>query len=140
MVEQGIVTLVQAAITASPVSLTVPGGFFAELPKDQVSPASPMAWTYKTIMSTPEYILQGPTGWTDWHVQIDCHGNAASDSITLARAIDNVLHGSFHGALPDPDATYVFGMYNSGPSVDGFSDANRTYVRSLEYVIQYQQI
>jgi hypothetical protein len=131
--------LIQAALGGSPPVAGVTGGFADQLPKDQVSAAAPMAWTYKTIVLEPDYVIGGQTGWTDWHVQIDCHGFTAANAITLLRSIDSVLRGGFRGVLPDPDSTYVFQTIRQGPAVSGFSDADRTYVRSLEYLVSYQQ-
>lgn len=131
--------LIQAGLAGSQPSLSVPGGFFAELPKDQISAAAPMAWSYRFILSEPTYRLEGQDGFTSATVQIDCHGSAAKDAIALARAIDGVLRGGFHGALPDSDATFVDSIFREPTFVDGFSDANRSFVRSLEYVINYNQ-
>lgn len=136
MIEQGLVMLIQSGLGSPPLAA---GGFLATLPKDQISPSNRMAWAYRSISSEPEYVLNGQTGWTEWHVQIDCHGYAGADAIALARAIDGVLRGGFRGHLADPDATYVFGIFRLPPFVDGYNDTNRSYVRSLEYVIQYQQ-
>jgi hypothetical protein len=63
-----------------------------------------------------------------------------ANAMTLARKIDGVLRGGFSGVLPDPDSTFVQGIFRSGPSVDGFSDLNRSYVRTLEYLVNYDQI
>src|SRR5579885_2800282 len=130
---------------------TVPGvsapGFMAEVPKDLLSAARPQAWTWRTISVIADYVLAGQTGRTEWCVQIDSHGYAADVSsdgaalaIQLARSIDNILRGGFQGNLPDPDNTYVFGVYREHSAVDGYNDANRSYVRSQEYRIIYQQI
>lgn len=136
LIEEGLVLLVQSGLTV----VTAPGGFFAQLPKDQISAANPRAWTYRFITSEPNYNLNGQDGFTAATVQIDCHGYAAADAIALARAIDKVLRGAFKGALADPDATYVDSIFRREPFVDGFSDVNRSYVRSLEYLINYNQI
>lgn len=138
MVEQGLVMLIQNGIAS--IVPGVPGGFAVQLPKDTIGQSQPMAWTYHSITSKPDYVLAGQTGWTEWCVQIDCHGNGMADAIRLARAIDGVLRGAFQGNLPDPDSTYVFSIYRQSPQVDGYSDTNRTFVRSLEYLVIYQQI
>lgn len=140
MVEEGLVRMIQAGVAGSPPSLTVPGGFFAELPKDTISAAAPMAWSYRSILSEPEFVLGSQTSWVDWTVQIDCHGFTAKDAIRLARAVDGVLRGGFEGTLSDADHTKVRGIFRQAPQVDGYNDANRTYVRSLEYLVQYLQI
>ena len=136
MVEQGLVMLIQSGLGTPPIA---PGGWAVELPKDQVSPAAPMAWTYRSIDSDPTYLLNGQDGFTGWYVQIDCHGYTMANAITLARAIDGVLRGGYAGTLPDPDHTVVVGIFRQNHFLDGFSDANRTYVRTLEYLIQYNQ-
>lgn len=136
MVEEGLVMLIQAGLGSPPLA---PGGFFAELPKDLISATNPMAWTYRSITSTPNYNLETETGWTDWTVQLDSHGLTSANAIQLARAIAGVLRGFVKGTLPDPDNTLVFNLYRQAPLIDGFSDVNRSYVRSLEYVIQYFQ-
>ena len=150
MVEQGLVLLVGNGIASgSPALSNVPAGQGVMLePKDLVysGPTNPapagaitQAWTFKTITSKPEYTLDGQTGWTEWVVQIDCHGTRYADATNLYRAIDKVLRGGYRGYLPDVDSTYVFGVYREDPGPDGFSDANRTYVRTLQYRIIYQQ-
>lgn len=138
MIEQGLVALIQGGL-GSPPEVNAPGGFFAQLPKDQISADAPMAWTYRSVVSEPSYKLAGQDSWTEWQVQIDCHGYRAADAISLARAIDRVLRGGFRGTLSDPDSTYVFGISRLGTFIDGFNDENRSYVRSLEYLVQYSQ-
>jgi hypothetical protein len=137
MVEQGLVMLIQAGLGSPPVIL---GGFSDMLPKDTISQTTPMAWVYHSISSDPSFKWSGQSSWTDWYVQIDCHGYAADDALSLMRMIDNILRGPFHGRLPDPDATLVHGIWREAPNISGYSDANRTYVRSLEYKVQYLQI
>lgn len=137
MIEQGLVMLIQAGLGTPPLA---PGGWAVQLPKDLISPATPKAWTYRCIVSEPSYHLTGESGFTALEVQIDCHGLTMPDAIALARAIDGVLRGGYAGTLPDPDATVVQGIFRQGPYVDGFSDANRSYVRTLEYLINYNQV
>ena len=135
MVEAGIVVLIDTGISA----LSIPGGFAVQLPKNQISVTEPMAWTYRSIVSEEFYTLEGQDAYTEWEIQIDCHGYTMANSITLARAIQEVLRGGWSGVLSDPDHTRVFGIQQEPPSIDGFSDINRSYVRSLEYKIQYAQ-
>ncbi len=137
MIEAGLVTLIQAGLGTPPMA---PGGFAVQLPKDQISSASPMAWTYRGIIVEPTYVLEGQDAFTEWEVQIDCHGYTMANAIALARTIQAVLRGNWSGVLPDPDHTVVFGVQQEPPGPDGFSDANRSYVRTLEYKIQYAQI
>ena len=137
MIEQGLELLIQSGLGTPPMA---PGGFMVQLPKDFISPNTPMAWSYRSIVSEPSYTLTGQDSWTSWEVQIDCHGYTAAHAITLARAIDKVLRGGFSGTLPDADHTVVQGIFRQGSFVDGFSDTSRSYVRSLEYEVQYHQI
>jgi len=137
MIEAGLVTLIQAGLGTPPMA---PGGFAVQLPKDQISSTSPMAWTYRGIIVEPTYVLEGQDAFTEWEVQIDCHGYTMANAITLARAIQGVLRGNWSGVLPDPDHTVAFGVQQEQLGPDGFSDANRSYVRTLEYKIQYAQI
>lgn len=146
MIEQGLSMYIQAGLAALVPPVVAAGAFFGgQLPTDQIQSTQggtrgPMAFAYKSVNSKPEYVLNTQTGWTEWQVQINCHGSAQADAIILARAIDKVLRGGFKGTFPDPDSTYVFGLFRLGSQVDGFNDPNRSYVRSLEYEIQYQQI
>ena|SRR5579871_1543525 len=145
-IEQGLVMLIQQGLAAATPPVVVPGGFATELPKDMLSPTNPMAWSYRTITSEPSYHLGGQDGFTSLHVQIDCHGydlpnvGGAANAQKLARAIDAVLRGLFTGTLPDTDQTFVFGITRQPGFVDGFSDVNRSYVRSLEYQVDYNQV
>ena len=140
MVEQGLLKFIANGLAGSP-PVTPPPGFLTHIEKDQISGSgSTQAYCIKTIGIDPDYVLTGQTGWTEWKVQIDACGATAKDSVDLARAIDNVLRGAFHGVLPDSDSTYVFGIFRIDGGADGYSDVNRTYVRSLEYRIVYQQI
>jgi hypothetical protein len=137
VVEQGLVLLIQSGISS--LTPSVPGGFAAELPKDQISASSPMAWTYRSITSEASYHLGGQDAFTGWNVQIDCHGYTMANAIALARAIDGVLRGIYQGTLPDTDQTFVQGIFRDPQFVDGYSDANRSFVRTMEYLVQYDQ-
>lgn len=139
-VEEGLVKLIQNGLAGSPPVAAVAGGFPDELPKDVVSSAVPMAWCYRTIILDPEYVINGQTGWMDWEVQIDCHGFAAADALRLKQAVQRILRGGYTGVLPDADRTFVFQLIQNGPALSGFSDASRTWVRSLNYTVSYQQI
>lgn len=137
MIEQGLVLLIQNGI--SDLQPSVPGGFAVILPKDQISASSPMAWTYRSITSEPSYTLNGQDAFTAWNVQIDCHGYTMNYAMKLASAIDGVLRGLYQGTLPDEDETFVQGIFREPQLVDGYSDTNRSYVRTLEYLVQYDQ-
>ena len=136
MIEQGLVMLIQSGLGSPPIA---PGGWAVQLPENQVSAANPMAWTYRSITSDPSYVLEGQDGFTGWEVQIDCHGVTMTNAITLARAIDGILRGGFRGTLSDPDSTVVQGIFRTSAFLDGFNDVSRTWVRSLEYLVQYNQ-
>jgi hypothetical protein len=136
MIEQGFVLLVQGGLGTPPMA---PGGWAVQLPKDQISEAQPRAWTYRSIVSEPSYHLSGQDGFTGWEIQLDCHGYTMADAIALARAIDGVLRGGYSGVLADPDHTRVHGIFRRGPYVDGYSDLNRSYVRTMEYLVNYNQ-
>lgn len=137
MIEQGLVQLIQAGLGNPPIA---PGGWGVQLAKDQISALAPMAWTWHSIVSMPDYVLEGQTGYTEWETQIDCHGYTMANAMQLARAIDKVLRGSWSGVLPDSDHTYVYGIFRKPAFIDGFSDVNRSFVRSIEYCVQYEQI
>jgi hypothetical protein len=134
MIEQGINLLIQAGVP------NVPGGFaFGQLPINQISASAPKAWSYRSVSSLPTYVLEGQISLTHWTIQIDSYGYTANDSITLSRAIDGVLRGSYRGTLTDPDSTIVNGIFRLAGLVDGFDDTNRSYVRSVDYLIAYYQ-
>jgi hypothetical protein len=137
MIEQGLELLIQSALGNPPMA---PGGFNSQLPKDFISPTNQCAWTYRSITSEPSYTLGGQDGWTSLEIQIDCHGYSAANAFTLARAIESILRGGYSGTLSDPDRTVVQGIFRTGTYIDGFSDVNRSYVRTMEYVVQYAQI
>jgi hypothetical protein len=134
MIEQGLVEYITTGLNDA----SIPGGYATQLAKDTISSSTPKAWSYRGILSTPLYELDGQNALTKWHVQIDCHGYQAADSFALAHSITNVLSGGFRGVFTDADSTRVAGIYQLPSSgIDGFNDANRSFVRSLEYEIQY---
>ena|SRR5579883_3551660 len=139
-VELGLSLYIQAGLAAMTPPVIAPGGFLSKLPKDQISASAPMAFGYQTIASPIDYSLEG-AGWTIWHVQIDCYGfgPTAAASMALANAIDAILRPGFSGRFADPGETLVFQIHRLDQK-DGFSDANRSFVRSLDYSISYQQV
>lgn len=137
MVEQGIVAYIQAGLGTPPLA---PGGFAAQLPKDQISASSVMAWCYRSIESDPSYLLNGQDGVDDWHIVIDCHGYTMAFAIQLAAAIDGVMRGAPSVTLTDPNSTFVQGIFRTSQFVDGYSDLNRSFVRTVEYRVIYNQI
>jgi hypothetical protein len=48
------------------------------------------------------------------------------------------MRGLYSGTLPD--GTIVQAIIRKPAFIDGYSDLNRSYVRSLEYEIQFDQI
>jgi hypothetical protein len=135
MVEEGLCNLIKTGIASAYPSLT--GGFPSQLPPNFISSANPWSWTWRSIISEPLYLLAGQDSLTSWEVQLDCHGFTMNHAQGLARAIDGVLRGSWAGVLTDADSTRVTGIFRLPSFVDGFSDANRSYVRSLEYKVIY---
>ncbi len=131
MIEQGLVQLVQS--NAAVAALCSEGGFLVQLPDGHPLPS----WAYTIISNKSPYCLDGTHGYTDLRLQIDVFGDgdSAADMIRLARAIDKVLSG-YHGTLPDPDKTIVFGCFQADLR-DFFNDAARNYRRMLEYELQY---
>lgn len=128
----------QSGLGSPPIA---PGGFAGELPQNLISsPSGPttMAWVYKPIHREPTYTLAVQDGWTDWHVQIDCHGTTAQAAQTLMYAIRDVLKGEYSGTLADSDATVVQGIFDLGTDLIMFNDSTHTYVRVLEYEVIFQ--
>jgi hypothetical protein len=137
MVEQGFVNLINTALATSLPNVT--GGFAVQLHENYISKANPMSWVYRSIINTPIYVLEGQDPLFSWEVQIDCIGYSMNHAIKVANAINDCLSGSWHGVMTDPDNTRVTIIERLPSMVDGFQDANRTYVRSLEYAIHYYQ-
>ena len=129
---------ITAGLAALTPPIAVPGGFPDILqPTDLISAAVPQAWSYRDIVTGRDYNLQGP-GCNEWQVQIDCHGFTALNRDQLSDAIAAILDPGFSGQFPDPDSTLVRGIFRLRSSgLSGFSDANHSYVRSLEYEIQF---
>ena len=135
MIEAGLQLLIEEGLGAQPAP-----GFMVQLPPNQISATASSAWTVRAIISEATYVLEGQDGLTVLEIQVDCHGYTMANAISLAYAIDNVLRGGFAGTLPDTDATVVQGIFRKEAFIDGYSDANRSYVRSLEYECRYSQI
>jgi hypothetical protein len=147
MVEEGLVLMIQAGLGAQSLG-AVPGGFGTRLPKDLLSVSTPLAWSWKSVPPFDvDIVLGGQGSWAEWHVQIDCHaflkelgGPGAAGAIQLARAIDNTLRGGWQGTLSDSDHTVVEGIFREPDFHDGEDDIVRSFVRSIEYAVQYYQI
>jgi hypothetical protein len=139
VIELGLVIKIQAGLGPKPMA---PGGWAVQLPQNQIAAETPMAWTYRLIDNEASYVLGSASGsrqdpFTSIEVQIDCYGFTMQHAILLARAIDAVFRGGFKGRLDDPDKTWVEGVFRMGPFIDGFNDAARSYVRSIEYRVNY---
>lgn len=137
MIEQGLVQLIQTGITS--LSPAVQGGYAVQLPKDTISATNPWAWTYRFLEADPSYHLTGQDGLTGAMIRIDAHGFTAVNMILLARAIDSVLRGGYSGVLTDPDSTVVLGIFRQNHFVDGYDDTNRSFCRTMDYLVNYQQ-
>jgi len=137
-IEQGLVSLIQSG-----VANLAPGGFAVSIPETcQVTQANPKVWTYHFVLATPTYVLEGEDLLTEGELQIDCHGYTMDDAILLAKAIKSAIRAAEPSqgtplVLSDPDKTIVQGIFRRAPHIDGFSDANRTFVRTLEYLVTY---
>jgi hypothetical protein len=129
-IEAGLVALIQTGLAD-----TVQGGFGVILPKDFINSTNTQAWCYRTILSIPQYVLSGEQTFTRLEIQFDCHGYQMSDAISLAAAITSTLSGGWHGTLSSGEV--VLGIYRLPSQVDGYDDINRTFIRSLEYQVQY---
>jgi hypothetical protein len=103
------------------------------LPKDYISLSNPKAIVYHSILNEPLYTLNGQNKLMTWEVQIDCHGFTMQDAITLANTVDKVLSGGLG------DSVTIEAIFKLPSQVDGYSDSNRTFIRSLEYQIHYIQ-
>lgn len=130
MIEQGIVALVTASVDVTAIAPV--GGFLAQLPENQPLPS----WSFSFVTELANYTLQGRDALTMRRLQIDCYGNTPTEAITLATAINRVLDG-YRGALADPDATKVQGVFRSN-LIDFFDDGARSFRRLLEYTVWFE--
>jgi len=130
MLEQGLFNLIQSAVPSGVQ------GFAVEFPKDLISPSNPKAWLWRGITSNPLYSLNGQNAWTVTTIRIDCHGITMKDAMSLAKTIRDTLSG-WRGTMTDADSTVVQAILMTPLLVDGFDDANRSFVRTIEVDIQY---
>lgn len=129
-----------AALAAQTPPIALPNIYLVELPKDYISFKNPMGLKYRFITVPPDYTLStGDSGLQAATIQFDCCGYDSASSVVLAYALRKVFKANFRGPLLDPDATFVDSIFRLPTCVDGYSDTNRTYVRSLEYVVNYIQ-
>lgn len=138
--------LIQAGLAGSPPVANIPGGFKSQMPKDLIgstprgtTSAVTAAWVYRNLTSNPTYVLDGQDGFTALRIRIDCHGLTAALADELAFGIDSVLRGGYQGTLPDPDSTVVQGIFRESDYADGYADDTRTFVHTLEYLVNYNQ-
>ena len=131
MIEEGITKLVQADPGVQAICTL--GGWLIQLPDGTPLPS----WTYLIVSLNDQYCLDGTHGYARLRLQIDCYGDPekASDSIRLARAINNVLSG-FKGTLDDVDQTIVYSCFRTDLK-DEFNDTARNYRRTLEYELEF---
>jgi hypothetical protein len=132
--EQGLVSLIQSGTDE-----LAPGGFMGTIPEAYaVTASNPKVWVFHMILNTPTVVLEGADALCEAEVQIDCHGYTSDDAVALAAAIKSALLGVGNPVtLSDPDHTVVQGVFRRSPHIDGYSDANHTYVRTLEYLVTY---
>jgi len=121
--------IIQAGLGSPPMAT---GGFLAELPKDATLPA----YTYRIISNRPHTTLQTYTGFAEARIQIDCFGATPASVMTLANAINTVLHGH-RGTLPDPDSTFLHSCFRSDMMDFPFDPDARNYRRMVEYELFY---
>lgn len=141
-IEQGLTQYIQLQLAGSPPVTPPPGGFAEILPKDLISTTTRSAWKYWSILRKPTYTLEGQSSWTEWFVQIDCHGYAAADAQTLAYAIEAIFNALTRVAafpLTLPDGTVVNSIEELDRPPEGFNDADRSFVTPLEYLISFEQ-
>src|ERR1700722_3950871 len=135
MLEQGFVQLVQSGLN----NPNILGGYAVTLPPNCITFENPQAWSYRSIISTPLYTLNGQDSLTKWELQLDCVGFTMTYAITLAGQIQTVLSGGWCGVLSDPDSTVVQGIFALPRFADGYNPDNKTYVRILEYEVIFYQ-
>jgi hypothetical protein len=132
-VEQGLYILIQSGTS------NLAPGFAVMLPENQLTASAPMAWSYRSITSTPTYTLGGQGSFYTWTVQLDAHGTTMKYAIQLSDAIIGALRGSWSGVMEDSDSTKVAGIFQKSTYTDGFKDENKSFVRSTDWCVQYYQ-
>lgn len=139
MIELGLVKFIQAGLGDPPMA---PGGFAVQLPPNLIGEKAGQvskAWVYRTVADDPSIVIEGEDGVTCWHVAIDCHGVTMADAIALWRAINAVLRGAESVTFEDPDSIFVQSIQRGSLNVDGYSDLNRSFVKTVEYAVHYNQ-
>jgi hypothetical protein len=125
--------LIQSGLGSPPMAL---GGYLAELPKGYIAETNGPAYTYQFITDRPKPTLRGATGMAEACIQIDCFGPDGPSVISLARAINQKLHG-FVGTLPDVDSTFVSCCFRSDAMDFPFDQYARNFRRMLEFELLY---
>ncbi len=131
MIEEGIVDLVQSNAGVQAIAAT--GGFLAEVEKGTTLPS----WSYRIVSDDPELTLTTVGGLVRRRIEISSYGNSGADAISLAKAINTVLHG-YSGTLADADHTKVDSCHRSDV-MDFFDSAARTWRRMLEFEIWFYE-
>jgi hypothetical protein len=111
--------------------------FGVTTPVDFVSRSNRYALAFRSIMNVPTYVMEGQDSLYKNTLQVDCIGFEFRDAVKLAKAVRNVLSGSWHGTFSD--GTVVQGIFLLPSAVDGISEA-RTFIRSLEVDLFYYEI
>ena len=130
-IEAGLSQLLITGLKATYPDLQV---FGVTTPVDYISKSNRYGIAYRSIIDTPSYILEGQDALSFWEVQLDCIGFEYKDAIKLAKAVSDLLAGTWTGTLSD--GTVVKGIFRLPSKVDGITEA-RNYIRSLEFQIIY---
>lgn len=142
MIEEGIVKAIKAGLQAANVN--VPGGYMsAELPKDLPSALVPQIWAVLFVTQDIGKSLKGQNSRTDAYIQIDCHGwdgdgQGSPRAFGLAKSIEFVMRGIGPAVLDDADSILLETVFLEDVN-DGFRDASRSYIRSLDYSLQFHR-
>jgi hypothetical protein len=133
MMEQGFVHLLSGLLATQYPNMAP--GFLVQTPPNFLSSANPVAWAYRSIISRPLFILEGQDALTATTLQVDALSISAKGSQTLANAICSALSGVWSGTFSD--GTVVKGIFRLPAQIDGYIDESRSYVRSLEFTVQF---
>lgn len=142
MFEEGFVKAIQTGLAGKGLG-SVPGGYLVQIPKNKLSGAKPQAWAYRMVTTRLGEVLNGQTSATDALLQIDCHGfdedgQGGARAIALSQAIQEVLRALPPGRLADADQTLLESVSLESVT-DGFNDASRSHVRSLDYRVMFSR-
>jgi hypothetical protein len=132
-VEAGLSQLLITGLATGYPDLQV---FGVTTPVDYISKSNRYGIAYRSIMNVPTYVMEGQDALYKNTLQLDCIGFEMRDAVKLAKAVRDVLSGSWHGVLSD--GTVVQGIFLLPSAVDGQTEA-RTFCRSLEIDIFYYE-